>query len=91
MAPKLSRRALLALLKVAPKAATTSERVKEAMPVDGVAEFLGTMSGGDDEWACAVWRIPGIGVRELYMRRTRLERWLHKGELGRIGGVDYGS
>jgi hypothetical protein len=42
------------------------------MPEGQRAKLLGTTSGGDDEWSASVWVIPGIGRRQLYVKRAKL-------------------
>lgn len=50
------------------------------MPEGHRAKLIGTMSGGDDETTCSVWVIPGIGRRQLIVKRSKLAEVIRQAE-----------
>lgn len=58
----------------------THDQLYARMPEGLRARFLGTVSGGDDEMACSIWGIPGIGRRQLIVKRSKLAEVIRHAE-----------
>jgi hypothetical protein len=55
-----------------PLTSLTPELVKARMGVKDRATFRGSISGGDEQHTLTRWEVPGLGLRELLVARSKL-------------------
>ena len=58
----------------------TADLIKARMGVHDVATLVGTISGGDETYACTEWEVPGIGRAGLIIKRETLGELVPKPE-----------
>lgn len=63
-----------------PFSTLSHDQLYDRMPEKLRAKLLGTISGGDDEWSVSLWAVPGIGRRQLIVKRSTLGKVIREAE-----------